>query len=177
MLFYIIRIINVSNRGDNLALQHEFVFVSNEKNGLDFIGIDWIELCFLYKEEATIDECVVLSDELIVYLLDFTHWIPTYYPAKRAEGFGIHYYGITKIEQQGAVIAEQLFCSLVNMFSLAPETIELTGQFQWENDNNTDGEYERYVFARDKLCQDLNSFIRLLCRVKNGEGYILHYGI
>ncbi|HDR4422953.1 TPA: coproporphyrinogen III oxidase [Bacillus cereus] len=159
-----------------MALQHEFVFVSNEKR-LDFKCMDWIELCFLYKEEATIDECVVLSDELIVYLLDFIHWIPTYYPAKRAEGFGIHYYGITKIEQQGAVIAEQLFCSLVNMFSLAPETIELTGQFQWENDKNTDGEYERYVLDREKLCQGLQSFIHLLGRVKNGEGYILHYGI
>jgi len=75
------------------------------------------------------------------------------------------------------VIAEQLFCSLVSMFSLAPETIELTGRFQWENDCKTDGEYERYVFDRDKLCQDLKSFIRLLRRVKNGEGYILHYGI
>ncbi|MED3124614.1 coproporphyrinogen III oxidase [Bacillus wiedmannii] len=159
-----------------MALQHEFVFVSNEKR-LDFKGIDWIELCFLYKEEATIDECIVLSDELIVYLLDFIHWIPVYYPAKRAEGFGIHYYGITKIEQQGAVIAEQLFCSLVNMFSLAPETIELAGQFRWENDDSTDGEYERYVFDRDGLCRDLNSFIHLLRRVKNGEGYILHYGI
>ncbi|HDX9631790.1 TPA: coproporphyrinogen III oxidase [Bacillus cereus] len=159
-----------------MALQHEFVFISNEKR-LDFKEVDWIELCFLYKEEATIDECIVLSDELIVYLLDFIHWVPVYYPAKRAEGFGIHYYGITKIEQQGAVIAEQLFCSLVSIFSLAPETIELTGQFQWGNDNNTDGEYERYVFDRDKLCQDLQSFIHLLRRVKNGEGYILHYGI
>ena len=104
---------NVGNRGDILALQHEFVFISNEKR-LDFKGVDWIEFCFLYKEEATIDECIVLSDELIVYLLDFIHWIPVYYPVKRAEGFGIHYYGITKIEQQGAVIAEQLFCSLVS---------------------------------------------------------------
>ncbi|MGF9770215.1 hypothetical protein [Bacillus albus] len=75
------------------------------------------------------------------------------------------------------MIAEQLFCSLVSMFSLAPEIIELTGQFQWENDNNTDGEYERYVFDRDKVCQYLQSFIRLLRRVKNGEGYILYYGI
>nr|WP_255260199.1 hypothetical protein [Bacillus cereus] len=40
--------------------------------------------------------------------------MPVYCAAKRAEGFGIHYYGITKIEQQGAVIAEQLFCSLVS---------------------------------------------------------------
>ncbi|GAB6442268.1 MULTISPECIES: coproporphyrinogen III oxidase [Bacillus] len=107
-----------------------------------------------------------MSDEIIVYLLDFIHWIPVYYPAKRAEGFGIHYNGITKIGQQGAVIAEQLFCSLISMFSLAPETIELTGQFQWGNDKNTDGEYERYVFDRDKLCQDLQSFIHLLHKVK-----------
>lgn len=96
---------NVGNRRGILTLQHEFVFISNEKR-LDFKDVDWIEFCFLYKEEATIDECIVLSDELIVYLLDFIQWIPVYYPAKRAEGFGIHYYGITKIEQQGAVIAE-----------------------------------------------------------------------
>lgn len=102
---------------------------------------------------------------------------PDLLSSEKAEGFGIHYYGITKIEQRGAVVAEQLFCSLVSMFSLAPEIIELTGEFQWENDNNTDGEYARYVFGRNKLCQDLQSFIRLLRRVKNGEGYILHYGI
>ncbi|PEC23130.1 coproporphyrinogen III oxidase [Bacillus cereus] len=160
-----------------MALQHEFVFVSYEKKGLDLKGVNWIEDCFLYKEEATIDECVVLSDEIIIYLLDFIHWIPVYHPATRAEGFGIHYYGITKIEQKGAVVAEQLFCLLVSMFSLAPETIELTGRFQWENDNNTDGEYERYVINRDKLCRELEFFIRLLRRVKKGEGYILHYGI
>ncbi|WP_433772405.1 coproporphyrinogen III oxidase [Bacillus wiedmannii] len=158
-----------------MALQHEFVFVSYEKKGLDLKGVNWIEDCFLYKEEATIDESVVLSDEIIVYLLDFIHWIPVYYPAKRAEGFGIHYYGITKIEQKGAVVAEQLFCLLVSMFSLAPETIELTGPFQWENDNRTDGEYERYVFDRDKLCLELESFIHLLHRVKKGIFCILEF--
>ncbi|MDH4423903.1 coproporphyrinogen III oxidase [Bacillus cereus] len=144
---------------------------------MDLEGVNWIEDCFLYKEEATIEECVVLSDELIVYLLDVIHWIPVYYPAKRAEGFGIHYYGITKIEQKGAVVAEQLFSLLISMFSLAPETIELTGQFQWENENDTAGKYEKYVFNRDTLCLEIESFIRLLRRVKNAEGYILHYGI
>ena len=59
--------------GGLLALQHEFVFVSFEKEGLDFEGVNWIEDCFLYKEEKTIEECAVFSDELIVYLLDFTH--------------------------------------------------------------------------------------------------------
>ena len=56
------------------------------KKGLDFKDIDWIELCFLYKVEATRDECVVLSNERILYLLDFIHWISTYYPAKKQKG-------------------------------------------------------------------------------------------
>jgi len=38
------------------------------KKRLDCIDINWIERCFLYKEEATIDECVVLSDGLIIYI-------------------------------------------------------------------------------------------------------------
>ncbi|KFM99199.1 coproporphyrinogen III oxidase [Bacillus clarus] len=161
-----------------MALQHEFVFVSNDKEVLDFEGMDWIETSFLYKKEAKIEECVVLSDEVIVYLLDFIHWMPTYILAKREEGFGIHYYGITKIEQKGAAVAEQLFCLLVSMVSLTPETIELTGSsYQWEDENITDGEYEKYVFDRDTLCLELESFIRLLRRVKGGEGYILHFGI
>lgn len=90
---------NVRNRGIIWLYSMSLYLFQMKK--LDFKGIDWIELCFLYKEEATIDECVVLSDKLIVYLLDFIHWIPTYYPAKRAEGFGVHYYSITKIEQNG----------------------------------------------------------------------------
>ncbi|WP_170955032.1 MULTISPECIES: hypothetical protein [Bacillus cereus group] len=48
-----------------MALRHEFVFILNEKR-LDFKGVDWIEYCILYKEEAKVDEYVVLSDELIV---------------------------------------------------------------------------------------------------------------
>lgn len=39
--------------------------------------------------------------------------------------------GITKIEKEGAEIAINLFRSLVNLFSLGPEKIELTGSFQW----------------------------------------------
>lgn len=62
----------LDSRRGLLALQHEFVFVSFEKKGLDLEGVNWIEDCFSYKEEATIEEYVVLSNELIVYLLDFT---------------------------------------------------------------------------------------------------------
>ncbi|MEN1934190.1 coproporphyrinogen III oxidase [Paenibacillus sp. 102] len=160
-----------------MALQHEFVFVSNEKGELSSEDFSWHDREFFYKDGTVVEDCVILSDEIVLYVSDFLHWIPTYNPSRKEQGFGIHYYGITKIEKEGAEIAVDLFCSLVGLFSLAPEKIELTGSFQWTVDCDTDGEYEHLVFNRDILCTELESLIRLLHKVKEGEGYLLHFGI
>ncbi|PEA53611.1 coproporphyrinogen III oxidase [Bacillus pseudomycoides] len=161
-----------------MALQHEFVFVSNEKEELSSKDLDWIEKSFCYKKRALAEDCVILSDEIVVYLLDFFNWLPTHIPPKKETGFGLHYYGITKIEKEGADIAVNLFRSLIHLFSLAPETIELTGSFQWTfGTEDTNGKYEKLFFNRDILCAQLQSLVMLFHKVKCEEGYILHFGI
>ncbi|KFN12676.1 hypothetical protein [Bacillus pseudomycoides] len=160
-----------------MALQHEFVFVSNEKGELSSEGFSWHDREFFYKDGTVVEECVIFSDEIVLYVSDFLQWIPTYNPFKKEKGFGIHYYGITKIEKEGAEIAINLFRSLVNLFSLGPEKIELTGSFQWTVECDTDGEYEHFSFNRDILCTELESLIRLLYKVEAGEGHLLHFGI
>ncbi|MDM5155808.1 coproporphyrinogen III oxidase [Bacillus sp. DX1.1] len=160
-----------------MALQHEFVFVSHEKRELSFEDFDWIAKSFGYKKDAAVEDCVILSDEIVLYLLDFLNWLPTYIPAKREKGFGIHYYGITKFEKEGAEKAIDLYQSLISIFSLAPEKIELTGSFQWTSDCNTDGEYEKIFLNRDILCAELESLVKLCYKVKEGEGYLLHFGV
>jgi len=142
-----------------VALQHEFVFVSNEKGELSSEDFSWHDREFFYKDGMVVEECVIFSDEIVLYVSDFLQWIPTYNPFKKEKGFGIHYYGITKIEKEGAEIAINLFRSLVNLFSLGPEKIELTGSFQWTVECDTDGEYEHLVFNRDILCTELESLI------------------
>nr|WP_240517532.1 coproporphyrinogen III oxidase [Bacillus pseudomycoides] len=142
-----------------MALQHEFVFVSNEKGELSSEDFSWHDREFFYKDVMVVEECVIFSDEIVLYVSDFSQWIPTYNPFKKEKGFGIHYYGITKIEKEGAEIAINLFRSLVNLFSLGPEKIELTGSFQWTVECDTDGEYEHLVFNRDILCTELESLI------------------
>ena len=93
-------------------------------------------------------------------------------------GFGLDYLGVTKIEKEGANKAVNLFRSLIHLFSLAPETIELTGAFQWINGtDDTNGEYEKLFFNRDILCAQLRSLFTLFHKVKSEEGYILHFGI
>lgn len=54
-----------------LALQHEFVFVSKEKGELTSSESFWMERLFQYKNEASVRECVILSDDIIVYITDF----------------------------------------------------------------------------------------------------------
>ncbi|MDM5189330.1 coproporphyrinogen III oxidase [Bacillus sp. DX4.1] len=160
-----------------MALQHEFVFVSNEKGELSSEDFSWNNREFCYKDGTAVEECVILNDEIVLYVSDFLHWIPTYNPSRREKGFGIHYYGITKIEKEGAKIAVDLFRSLISLFSLAPEKIELTGSFQWTSDCNTDGEYEKIFLKRDILCAELESLVKLCYKVKEGEGYLLHFGV
>ncbi|WP_020061986.1 hypothetical protein [Bacillus sp. 123MFChir2] len=161
-----------------MAMQHEFVFVSYEKGELSSEDLEWIEKSFFYKKSASEDDCVILSDEIVVYLLDFFNWLPTHIPPKKETGFGLHYHGITKIEKEGANIAVNVFRSLIHLFSLAPETIELTGSFQWTcGTDDTNGEYEKLSFNRDILCVQLQSLVTLFYKVKSEEGYILHFGI
>ncbi|WP_459500063.1 coproporphyrinogen III oxidase [Bacillus sp. C1] len=160
-----------------MALQHEFVFVPNEQGELGVEDFSWNDSAFFYKDGTIIEDCVILHDEIIMYISDFLYGIPTYNPSKREKGFGLHYYGITKIEKEGAEMAGKLFRSLIGLFSLAPENIKLTGSFQWTNGYDTDGEYERLMFDRDILCEKLESLVRLLHKVEEGKGYILHFGV
>lgn len=165
-------------RGVIMALQHEFVFVSHEKGELSSKDFSWNDMEFSYKDGTAVEEYVILSDEFILYILDFLRWIPTYNPSRRENGFGLHYHGITKIEKEGANIAVNLFRSLINLFSLAPETIELTGAFQWTySTDDPNGEYEKLSFNRDILCAQLQSLVTLFYKVRSEKGYILHFGI
>lgn len=158
-----------------MAMQHEFIFVSHEKGELSSEDFSWNNRGFSYKDGTAVEEYVILSDEFILYILDFLRWIPTYNPSRRENGFGLHYHGIIKIEKEGANIAVNLFRSLIHLFSLAPETMELTGSFQWTDGD--DGEYEKLFFNRDTLCAELQSLVKLCYKVKCEEGYILHFGI
>lgn len=161
-----------------LALQHEFVFVSKEKGELTSSGSFWMERLFQYKNEASVRECAILSDDIIVYIMGFLSWIPTYNPEPRRseKEFGLHYTGITKIEKDGADVAIQLFRFLIAMFSLAPETIKLTGSFRW-TEGEDDGEYEVLSFDRDLLCSQLETLVTLFKKVQKEEGYLLHFGV
>lgn len=161
-----------------MALQHEFVFVSNEKGESSSEDFFWNDKAFSYKDGTAVEECVILSDEFVMYVIDFLQWLPTYNPSRRKYEFGINYYGITKIEKEGAKIAANLFQSLISLFSLAPEKIELTGSFQWQDGENIeDGEYEQLSFDRNVLCTELEQLVRLLQKVKQEEGYLLHFGV
>ncbi|CAM4365091.1 coproporphyrinogen III oxidase [Bacillus manliponensis] len=163
-----------------MALQHEFVFVSKEKGELRSEDFLWRDTNIWYKDGTDIEQCVILSDDFVLYMSDFLQWIPTCTPHhnRNERGFGLNYHGVTKIEQEGADLAVQLFQSLISLFVLAPETIQLTGPFGWiEGEHVETGEYEELSFKRDLLCSQLKSFVTLLKQVKEGKGYILHFGI
>ncbi|EOP51625.1 hypothetical protein IIW_02380 [Bacillus cereus VD136] len=99
-----------------MALQHEFVFVSNEKGELSSEDFSWHDREFFYKDGMVVEECVIFSDEIVLYVSDFLQWIPTYNPFKKEKGFGIHYWyyknrerGSRNSDQPISLISQSLF--------------------------------------------------------------------
>lgn len=60
-------------------------------------------------------------------------------------------------------------------FKNAPEKIELTGDFVWDDDQN--GEYGRLILNRDEIGRQLEKIIAMSEKLLDGEYYVYHCGV
>ncbi|MGG4442311.1 coproporphyrinogen III oxidase [Brevibacillus fortis] len=110
---------------------------------------------FLVRSESDDEpvEQVVLSDNLVLYIQDSLRWIPSFNPSTQEDYFGLNYHGITLIRHEGANLLKDICLSWSRLFSLAPSTFQLTGDFV--SDDNGNGYYEKLNCTRDDLTKSL----------------------
>ncbi|MGG0741030.1 hypothetical protein [Niallia taxi] len=121
-----------------MALKHDFYLIPRTTDVISF----WQYT----SDNSKYIEHIALHDDLIFYITDTLKWIPTKktgMPAITA-GFGINYHGVTLLDKQSAVPLRNIFSAWRDLFNNAPEKIELTGDFIW-NDDHQNGEYERLI--------------------------------
>jgi hypothetical protein len=77
-----------------MSLTHEFFLVNSEFELKD--RYEWYR-----TNRYTWGDKAVLSDDIILYMMDFLNWIPSYNPETKENGNGLNYHGLTVIHIMG----------------------------------------------------------------------------
>lgn len=155
-----------------MSLSHEFFLIPSD---IEFNNrIEWY-----YLNRKNWKDIVVISDDLILYLLDTLNWIISYNPETKKLGTGLVYHGITIINNNGSTQLESIVNSWMNLFRQGPDLISLRGQTVWKEDESGEGyfEVERIRKSKKDIFKELNDLKEMASRTANGEYIIIHFGI
>lgn len=155
---------------------HEFILVSKDKADFSFRDYVWDKNGF-NAQKSSVSDYVEVNDDFIEYIMDSLEWIPTYNPSKREKGYGLNYYGVTLIREDGALLAMNIFKSWADLFSNGPDILELRGAFTWQTEDQESGHYETIKVARNEIVDVFKKLTSFAEQVMNGELYLLHLGI
>jgi hypothetical protein len=155
-----------------MALNHEFFFLPNDLYLND--RIEWY-----YHNRNTWKNKIELSDDIVSYLIDFLNWVPTYNPETKIEGFGLNYYGVTLIYNEGSMKLLKILESWSSLIHEAPDIINFKGPTVWreEEDGDTYWEETRNKISKTVYLIEIQKLINFAEQSSNNNGYIMHYGI
>ncbi|MDF2790626.1 MAG: hypothetical protein K0S80_3727 [Neobacillus sp.] len=154
-----------------MGLEHEFYLIPNTIDVKDF----WV-----HKENNNgVIDSVVIHDDLILYIVDSLEWIPSKNPALRGapNGWGLNYHGVTLFDKDSCPTLESVFSSWRDSFKNAPTTLELTGEFVYDENDEKLGEYEKLIFNRDEVIKLFEKIISMSVQLAEGNCYLYHCGI
>lgn len=157
---------------NTMSLEHEFFLLSND---FDIDNVyEWYDYNrYTWREKASI------SDHMILYLMDFLNWIPTYSPATKQSTRGLTYYGLTIISATETGKLKQILEKWLSFIEEAPDIFSLSGETVWKEAENEEGYWEstRTRVHRDALQHELQALIDLTTKASNSNKFILHFGI
>jgi len=169
-----------------MGLEHQF-FLLNKK---EFRYEDW-DLISANREVVRTCPQVTFSDELIRYIGDTLAWVPTIVPGsinRRAKveikapahrkSYGLALYGVTVIDQKGALKLKEILDGWLKIISAAPGIFQLTGDFAFENQNSNNGYSEKTELSKTEVETALSALVSMVEKVMcEDDNYILHYGV
>lgn len=162
-----------------MALVHEFILVSKENhNPFDFSTIKRNDSGKIIINASKLVDVVEMSDELVSYLMDFFNWIPSSGESNVNQSYGLNYHGITCILNENRLLFGKIFGLLTDLYSLAPETFKLKGEFCWEKDNTDTGRYEFITLNRKDVVGVLKRMAAWSGEMEKDHSlYIVHMGV
>jgi len=157
-----------------MGLEHNFLYMSSEK----YYDEVWkkIEYNPLRIENNIISEFdyVSIHDDVLRYFNDYFTWIRFYNPCKKENIYGLCHYGVTTIYKDALFQVKNLIDGLLIIFSIAPNMIELHGNYII---NNNTGCYEKIYIKKQEIICVFHKLNKLIEKAINEDGYIIHFGI
>lgn len=149
--------------------KHDFVLVPEQNDNYSD-----------YRSHFNDPTALKIDDDLVLYMRDTLRWVPSINPANPKEwgGYGLNYYGPTVINRSGAGKAARLFRLWAALLQEGPETLELTGGFEWvEGEASTSGRYAVIIAPRDSVVKIINDIAAFAEEATSGRSYLLHLGL
>ena len=154
------------------GLYHQIIYRENDKlleeewrnikyNPLSINGINILE-----------ENYFEIHDDIIRYFINIFNWVEMYNPAKKELTNGFCYYGETIIKKGNIDKLDKIINVLIDLFNNAPLEIILTGNYCINDEC-----YEKINMDKNKIMDKLIKFKKLIEKVINNGGYILHCGI
>ncbi len=151
----------------------------NIKGGLyhDFLVIERDSYSHRHLKDYLQNIQLRLDDDFICYIYDTLKWLETLNPGRNEPCRGLCLYGITIIEGDTLVKFINILSNWIAIFREAPEELELTGGYIYNEDNLNDGQYDKLHYHRDDLIDTLQQLIDLSQNAYNNGRTLLHLGV
>jgi hypothetical protein len=160
-----------------MSLIHDFILVNLlNKNILE----DFDFYLKLVKKENVNDICTIkkniyLEDDYISYFYDTFLRIKSIAPNNPNITYGINRHGITLFNNESYDTFYEVISGWIKIFSVAPEDINLKGEYCCNNKNK--GNYEIPQIKKNDILNKLNDLINIIAYLKEENYYIIHLGI
>lgn len=160
-----------------MSLNHEFVLLE-EKINTDRLYFDFNE----YYENNTYEvlKKVELHDDIITYLMDSFAWVDTIIPDdgySKRDIKGLAKYGITQFQNINSF--QQLIDAWIQLFSLAPNHLILTGSYVSIEGDDSPGRYAEIPVNKNEFINNLTNLSDMCTQYKNNpeNKHFVHLGI
>ncbi|MEK5393428.1 hypothetical protein NSQ59_24275 [Margalitia sp. FSL K6-0131] len=155
-----------------MALIHDFYLVPKDV----MLNKDIVSYMDSIKESAVGN--VKIHDDLILYMNDTLKWVPSKCTpfTKRFNEMGLDYYAMTILDEDSATTLKDVLLGWRMIFASAPKEITLTGMYILSDDQE-DGEYEKIIFDKDEVLEQLDALIAFIIEVEKHGHKIYHLGI
>lgn len=124
-------------------------------------------------------DCVSIHDDIIRYIYDSLRWVASCnYGNANQRQYGLCLYGQTVFYPDQITHFKQVMQAWYQLFTNAPSTITLTGDWTWQDDAADSGDYETLSLQKDWILADFSKLITLCeCVERDHQLCLVHHGI
>ncbi|MEO2204676.1 hypothetical protein ABGV42_13100 [Paenibacillus pabuli] len=156
----------------NFVIENKWVLSENVH-----ASYSWDRNGKIHKNGLAPDNQAHLDDNFISYIYDSLQWLETRNPSTGERSMGLNNYGITVIEDQQVLQRlHQIINAWIELFSSAPETIILRGDYCID-DGGKKGYYEKLLYNKVDLITELKKLARMAVHAVEHGKCLVHFGI